>query len=187
MNRIIKLSAFTLGVILCMSFTQAPSESDFTLQGLLKLMTQTEDFEEASTSGLEFLFEDGYETEDFESIRYVYGRGVKQGEEGPDGYKIIPTSLHAIYFTYRLDTSRNASLYFASENDAEQFIQDVLSQDSEQYGGKTYLVHPKDTEDGQYIYIDRVYDDGDGSTTEFVIYPPRLEDGFIRIELEVYS
>ena len=174
MNRIIKLSAFTLGVILCMSFTQAPSESDFTLQGLLKLMTQTEDFEEASTSGLEF-------------VRYVYGRGVKQGEEGPDGYKIIPTSLHAIYFTYRLDTSRSASLYFASENDAEQFIQDVLSQDSEQYGGKTYLVHPKDTEDGQYIYIDRVYDDGDGSTTEFVIYPPRLEDGFIRIELEVYS
>ena len=110
MNRIIKLSAFTLGVILCMSFTQAPSESDFTLQGLLKLMTQTEDFEEASTSGLEFLFEDGYETEDFESIRYVYGRGVKQGEEGPDGYKIIPTSLQRpISFIPRI--RRTANIY----------------------------------------------------------------------------
>ena len=35
--------------------------------------------------------------------------------------------------------------------------------------------------------INRMYDDGDDYTTEFVIYPPRLQDGFFRIELEVYA
>ena len=146
MNRIIKLSAFTLGVILCMS-----------------------------------------ENGEVEAIRYVYGRDVKKGKEGVFGYEVLPTSPHAIYFTYSLNTCRQASLYFASEDDAKQFIKEVLSHTKEQYGGKTFLVHPKTQEDGQYIYIDRMYDDGDDYTTEFVIYPPRLQDGFFRIELEVYA
>lgn len=187
MNRIIKLSAFTLGAILCMSFTQVPSTPELSLNGLLKLMMQYEDIDEASTSGLEYLFEDGYENGEVEAVRYVYGRDVKKGKEGVFGYEVLPSSPHAVYFTYSLNTCRQASLYFASEDDAKQFIKEVLSHTKEQYGGKTFLVHPKTQEDGQYIYIDRMYDDGDDYTTEFVIYPPRQEDGFFRIELEVYA
>ena len=112
MNRIIKLSAFTLGVILCMSFTQVPSTPELSLNGLLKLMMQYEDIDEASTSGLEYLFEDGYENGEVEAIRYVYGRDVKKGKEGVFGYEVLPTSLHAVYFTYSLNTCRQASLYF---------------------------------------------------------------------------
>ena len=36
-------------------------------------------------------------------------------------------------------------------------------------------------------YISPFCRDGDDYTTEFVIYPPRLEDGFFRIELELYA
>ena len=90
MNRIIKLSAFTLGVILCMSFTQVPSTPELSLNGLLKLMMQYEDIDEASTSGLEYLFEDGYENGEVEAIRYVYGRDVKKGKEGVFGYEVLP-------------------------------------------------------------------------------------------------
>ena len=128
MKALFRLSAITLGV----------------MKGLLKLMIHTEDFEEASTSGLDFLFEAGNQDGEIECIKYVYGRDVKKGKEEYFGYEVVPTSPHAIYFTYSLDTSRQASLYFASEDDAKQFIKQMLCQPPVKYDGKTFFVQPKD-------------------------------------------
>ena len=186
MKALFRLSAITLGVILCMSFVSAPETPELSLKGLLKLMIHTEDFEEASTSGLDFLFEAGNQDGEIECIKYVYGRDVKKGKEEYFGYEVVPASPHAIYFTYSLDTSRQASLYFASEDDAKQFIKQMLCQPPVKYDGKTFFVQPKDQENGQYIYVNRMFDDGDNFTTEFVIYPIQQENNFWRIEIEIY-
>ena len=186
MKALFRLSAITLGVILCMSFVSAPETPELSLKGLLKLMIHTEDFEEASTSGLDFLFEAGNQDGEIECIKYVYGRDVKKGKEEYFGYEVVPTSSHAIYFTYSLDTSRQASLYFASEDDAKQFIKQMLCQPPVKYDGKTFFVQPKDQENGQYIYVNRMFDGGDNFTTEFVIYPIQQENNFWRIEIEIY-
>ena len=41
-------------------------------------------------------------------------------------------------------------------------------------------------ENGQYIYVNRMFDGGDNFTTEFVIYPIQQENNFWRIEIEIY-
>ena len=74
----------------------------------------------------------------------------------------------------------------ASEDDAKQFIKQMLCQPPVKYDGKTFFVQPKDQENGQYIYVNRMFDDGDNFTTEFVIYPIQQENNFWRIEIEIY-
>lgn len=164
---------------------EAPYVLDFGLKNLLVLMKSYEDFEGAEASGLNFLYEDGSQDEEVESIIYVYGRGVEKGKKEVFGYQIKATSPHAIYFTYSLDTSQQANLYFANEADARQFIENVLKQESTDYQDRTYYVHPVEREDAQYLYIDEKYEE-DQYSTAFVIYPPRMEELFCRVEIEVY-
>ena len=169
------------------SIAQESYSLDFSLKNLLVLMKQVEDFEQSETSGLDFIYEDSSHDEEMDYIIYVYGRGVEKGEKDDFGYKIKATSPHGLYFTYSLDTSQQANLYFASEDDAKQFIEGLLKQVPVEFNGKTYYVHPKKHDDGQHLYIELPYgDDGDDYSTEFEIYPPRMEDGFCRLEIGVY-
>ena len=170
------------------SETNAQTRVDkrFELTDLILLMKHYEDFELAETSGLEFMYEDGSQDEEIETIMYVYGRDVEKGKkQAPYGFQMKDMTGHGIYFTYILDTSQQASLYFASKKDAKQFINDLLKQDPIDFEGTKYYVHPVDRDGKQYLHIDTDYDDGQYSTV-FVIYPPRTENGFCRMEVEVY-
>lgn len=170
------------------SETNAQTRVDkrFELKDLIVLMKHYEDFELAETSGLEFMYEDGSQDEEIETIMYAYGRDVEKGnKQAPYGFQMKDMTGHGIYFTYILDTSQQASLYFASKKDAKQFINDLLKQEPIDFEGTKYYVHPVDRDGKQYLHIDTDYDDGQYSTV-FVIYPPRTENGFCRMEVEVY-
>ena len=158
----------------------------FELKDLMVLMMHYEDFELAETSGLEFMYEDGSQDDEVESIMYAYGRDVEKGKkQSPFGFQMKDLTGHGIYFTYILDTSQQASLYFASKKDAKRFINDLLKQEPLDFEGTKYYVHPVDREGKQYLHIDTNYDD-DQYSTVFVIYPPKMEEGFCRMEVEVY-
>lgn len=157
----------------------------FGLKNVLVLLKHYEDFELAETSGLDFMFEYASEEGETDLLEYVYGKGVEKGKDEAFGYKINATSPHGVYFSYRLDTSQQANFYFADEADAKHFIEGLLKEGPIAFDDNTYYVHPVEGNGIQYLNIDNKYKE-DQYSTSFVIYPPRMEDGFCRVEVEVY-
>ena len=166
--------------------TPEPYIVDFSFENLLVLLKHYDDFELAETSGLKFIYEDGSQDEEIEWVSYAYGREVEQGEKEPFGYLMKATTPHGLYFTYTLDTSQHASLYFANEDDVKQFIEKLVKTEPTDFEDKTYYVHMQNLDDGQHLYIDLPNSDGDGYSTDYEIYPPQMENGFCRLDIGVY-
>ncbi len=167
------------------SVAQVPYDLDFSLKNLLVYLNHYEDYELADKNGLSLIYEDSYQNEEVESIETLYGRDVEKGDKDVLGYQLKATTAHAIYFKMDLDTSTRAEIGFINHDDAKGFIDVVLKSEPVEMDGKTYYVHPKQQDEGQYLYIETPYGEDDFET-RFVIYPMEKKDGFYRMEIEVY-
>ena len=164
---------------------QEPYHLDFTLKNLLDLLYHHGDYELIENSGMKFIYEASLDMGEVEGYELVYGRDIEKGEKKEFGYELKATSPHGFFFEMSFDTSTQASLSFASQDDANTFIETVLNTEPFPYEDKTFYVHPKQQDDGQYIHLQTPYGDDDFET-RYVLYPPRPRDGFILIEIEVY-
>ena len=140
-------------------------------------------------TGLTLVYEDSEDSEENELENYevkdvVYGRDIEKTTKKELGYDLKATSGHSCFFNIFTATSTNASLNFGNKEDAEDFLERAAKHEPVKIGDTTYYFHQKP--DAKGVYIEKPYADNDFST-EYVLYPPKLEDGFYRIEIEVYS
>ena len=164
---------------------EEPYHLDFTLKNLLDLLYHHDDYELAENSGMKFIYEASLDMGEVEGYELCYGRDIEKGEKKEFGYLLKATTPHGFFFKISLDTSTQASLSFASQDDVNSFIETVLNTEPFKYDDKTFYVHPKQQDGGQYIYLQTPYGDDDFET-RYVLYPPSPYEGFYRIEIEVY-
>lgn len=164
---------------------QTPYRLNFDVKQLVAILKHYEDYELIDSIGLKLIYEDSQQSEEVEESEVMYGKDVEKGEKNRIGWTLKATSDHAIYYSMALDTSTRPNLGFVNKADVNTFIDSTLKTAPFNYEDLTYYIHPKEQDDGLYIYIDTPYGD-DNYETRYVIYPPRQEEGFWRIEIEVY-
>ena len=109
--------------------------------------------------GLTYLYtyEDDGDEGDVGSYDIVYGLNVEKGEKTDYGYELKPTSNHACYFQYSLDTSTHASLNFTDKGDADRFFEAFLKSGVVDCGGM-YVVVEQEIPAGKVISVDSMRD-----------------------------
>ena len=159
---------------------------DFDVKQLVMALKHYEDYELLDGIGLKLIYEDSYQNEEMEETEVMYGKDIeKGGKEEPIGFALKATSDHAFYYSMALDTSTRPNLGFVNQKDALSFIEKTLKTDPFDYEGMTYYIHPKERDGERYIHIETPYG-GDDFETRYVLYPPRQDNGFWRIEIEYY-
>ena len=158
---------------------------DFDVKKLVMALKHYEDYELLDSIGLKFIYEDSYENEEIDEMEVMYGKDIEKGSKERIGFNLKATSDHAFYYSMALDTSTRPNLGFVNQADARSFIENTLKTEPFDYEGMTYFIHPVERDGDQYLYIDTPYGD-DKYETRYVIYPPRQENGFWRIEIEYY-
>lgn len=157
----------------------------FSVEDLLRLLNHAGE-PEAEKSGMSFLFDDSVDDDEEEGLSYsvvAYGRNVEKGKKLDLGYQIVSTSAHSCYFTLNVDTSTNPRLYFANQEDANNFFQRASSAKRFDYDGETYTIQKEADSNCIDIMIPWVEDE---LQTKYSIHPPKLENGFYEIWVEVY-
>ena len=158
----------------------------FDVKKLVMALKHYEDYELLEGIGLKLIYEDSYQNEEMEEMEVMFGKDIeKGGKEEPIGYALKTTSDHAFYYSMALDTSTRPNLGFVNQKDALSFIENTLKAEPFSYEGMTYYIHPKERDGERYIHIDTPYGDDDFET-RYVLYPPRQDNGFWRIEIEYY-
>ena len=125
--------------------------------------------------GLTYLYtyEDDGDDGDVGSYDIVYGLNVEKGEKTDYGYELKPTSNHACYFQYSLDTSTHASLNFTDKGDADRFFEAFLKSGVVDCGGM-YVVVEQEIPAGEVITVNSMRDyDGKYSIEKPVLDPER--------------
>jgi hypothetical protein len=125
--------------------------------------------------GLTYLYtyEDDGDEGDVGSYDIVYGLNVEKGEKTDFGYELKPTSDHACYFQYSLDTSTHASLNFTDKGDADRFFEAFLKSGVVDCGGM-YVVVEQEIPAGEVITVNSMRDyDGKYSIEKPVLDPER--------------
>ena len=180
-SNIIAVAVMVMSVFTLSSFTTNAAE-ELTFTNLLDLLYRYGESEAIQNNPMTFLFYDSVQDGEIDCIEVVYGSDVEKGKKIDYGYEVLPTSDHACYFRMSLDTSTQASLYFMSKDDANQFLARLAKTAPVTYNDQTYCIRVQ--EDG--MHISTLCDDGDYST-QFVVYQPVESDGgFYRVEIEVY-
>lgn len=158
---------------------------DFDVKKLVMALKHYEDYGLLDSIGLKLIYEDSYQNEEMEEMEVMYGKDIEKGDKEPIGYALKATSDHAFYYSMALDTSTRPNLGFVNKKDALSFIENTLKTEPFSYEGMTYYIHPKERDGEQYIHIETPYG-GDDFETRYVLYPPRQDNGFWRIEIEYY-
>ena len=164
---------------------QTPYHLDFDVKQLVMALKHYEDYELLDSIGLKLIYEDSYQNEEMEETEVMYGKDIEKAGKARIGFELKATSDHAFYYSMALDTSTRPNLGFVNQEDVKSFIENTLKTEPFDYEGLTYYIHPVEREGEQYLYIDTPYGD-DNYETRYVIYPPRQENGFWRIEIEYY-
>lgn len=164
---------------------QTPYQLDFDVKKLVMALKHYEDYELLDSIGLTLIYEDSYQNEEMEEMEVMYGKDIEKGGKERIGFALKATSDHAFYYSMALDTSTRPNLGFVNQADVLSFIDSTLKTEPFDYEGMTYYIHPKERDGEQYIHIETPYGDDDYET-RYVLYPPRQENGFWRVEIEYY-
>lgn len=143
----------------------------------------------AKECGLEKIYSEKKDEEEFTSIEIACGKDVEKGNPKEYmGYEIVEKTDHAVYISYSADTSSHAGLYFKNKEDGDSFFKKamdygLLIYKDEYEESDTYFIPNKKLPDGSKR-VDKIDYDGEYGV-RYMISKPEYEDGWYVINIGI--
>ena len=141
----------------------------------------------AKECGLEKIYSEKKDEEEFTSIEIVCGKDVEKGNPKEYmGYEIVEKTDHAVYISYSAETSSSAGLYFKNKEDGDSFFKKAMDYGlliyKDEYG-ESYFIPNKKLPDGSKR-VDKIDYDGEYGV-RYMISKPEYEDGWYVINIGI--